>query len=47
MYSDLGPAIDATVRFCFIMFLTAVPLAIWKLIDIAIWVYSHLEFGWK
>jgi hypothetical protein len=47
MYSDIGPAIDATVRCVFILFVTTVPLAIWKLVDIALWVYSHLEVGWR
>lgn len=29
-----------------VLCLIAVPLAIWKVIDIVIWIFSHLEWKW-
>ena len=46
-YSGIGRAIDATIKFSFGALCVSVPLAIWKLVDIAVWLYSNvqIEFG--
>jgi hypothetical protein len=41
--SGYGDAVDALVWGCAIMLFISVPLAIWKLIDIAIWLYHHIH----
>jgi hypothetical protein len=38
----MGLLMAALVTVCI-----AVPLAVWKLIDIVIWVFSHFEVTWK
>ena len=44
MYSDIGKALKMLFVGALIMF----PLAMWKLIDILIWIFTHLtiSFSW-
>ena len=43
MYDGLGKALDTL----FIMFFACFPFAIWKVIDIIIWLYQNIEIGLK
>ena len=43
MYEGLKTIINGFV----VMLLTAVPLAIWKLVDIVIWLVKHIAIKWK
>jgi hypothetical protein len=41
----LAQGIDATVRLCFFLIIVAVPLALWKLFDIAYWLFHHVHIS--
>ena len=43
MFKGLGGAINLLV----ILFLVSLPLALWKLVDILIWVIRHLNVSWS
>lgn len=43
MFRGLGEAIAGM----FIVLLVCVPLAIWKMVDIVIWIIQHVEVGIK
>jgi len=43
MYPDIGRLIEGLLWIAYI----SVPLAIWKFIEIIIWVFSHLEVSIK
>ncbi len=45
--NDLGDAIQALITMIIVLLVVAVPLALWKLIEIAIWLYDHIEVAWK
>ncbi len=34
-------------RFIAVFLIITVPLALWKLVDIAVWVFSHISIGWR
>lgn len=44
---DIGDAIEAGFKFGLIVIAISVPLAIWKLVDIAIWIWNNVEVGLK
>lgn len=46
MFGDLGDAIVGALRLMFWLLVAAIPLAIWKLVDIAIWLFSHVSVSW-
>lgn len=39
--------LDKTLELVFKILIISVPLAIWKLIEIAIWVYDHVQVSVK
>lgn len=45
MYSEIGKAIEALFKMLFIVCCLSTPLAIWKIIDIVIWVIKHIKIG--
>jgi len=47
MYGDLGKAIEALIWFIIVLLAIAVPLAVWKLIDVAIYLFNHVGVTWK
>jgi hypothetical protein len=47
MYGDLGRAIEALFYAIIVLVAIAVPLALWKLIDIALYLYDHIGVTWK
>jgi len=47
MYSNLGKGIESLAWMVIVLLLTAVPLAVWKLADIAIWLFDHISVTWK
>ena len=47
MYSKMGEAIGELLKLMAILLVLSVPLAIWKLIDIIIWVCKHLSLSWR
>ena len=47
MYDNFGKAIESLAWMVIILLLTAVPLAVWKLADIAIWLFDNISVTWK
>ncbi len=45
--SDLGRAVGSLVAGLMLLAIIAVPLAIWKLIEIIIWICHHISIGIK
>lgn len=45
MIPHLGDAVCGLLRLLTITILISVPLAIWKLIDIIIWICHHVKVG--
>lgn len=43
---DYGRAVEAIFQFATISFFVLLPLAIWKLIDIAIWLWNNVNISW-
>jgi hypothetical protein len=46
-YSKIGEGLGKILKASFIIMCITVPLAAWKLIDIAIWLFNHIEIGVK
>ena len=47
MYEPIGKAIDQLVTTVALLLLIAVPLAVWKVIDVVIWVWCHIQVKWE
>ena len=47
MYDNLGKRIESLFWVIIVLLLTAVPLAAWKLIEVAIWLCDHISVTWK
>jgi len=47
MYDGFGKAIEALMWAVIVLVITAVPLALWKLVDIALYLYDHIGVSWK
>lgn len=47
MYSKMGQAIGDLIQLMAVLLVISVPLAIWKIIDIIIWVWKHLNVSWR
>lgn len=45
MYRDVGRGIGELIGFLLIVACVSVPLAVWKLIEIVIWVLSHVHWS--
>ena len=45
-YSGIGDGIVGAIKVLFITVCISVPLAIWKMIDIIIWICKHLSIDW-
>lgn len=43
----IGNAIDALWKLLLFLIIFALPLAIWKLVEIIIWIYNHISFSIK
>jgi len=43
MYGGIGDAFVGLFRFMTVLLGIFVPLGVWKLIDILIWVFSHIK----
>lgn len=43
----IGDAIEAMFKLLIFLIIFAVPLAIWKLVEIIIWVYNHFSVSFK
>jgi hypothetical protein len=43
MYGNLGDAFIGLYRFMIFLLVIAVPLALWKLVEIVIWVFQHVQ----
>lgn len=46
-YRGMGEAIMALFYAFVAVLAVTVPLAIWKLIDIGIWIFHHVHVAWK
>lgn len=46
MWNDMGDAVVGAFRLMFWLLVAAVPLALWKLVDIGIWLFSHISISW-
>ena len=40
--NGLGDALQALITAFIVLLVVAAPLALWKLIDIAVWLYNHV-----
>lgn len=47
MYENLGKGLEALYHFVIILLVTAVPLALWKLADMMVWLFNHVEITWR
>lgn len=45
MYEGIGKAFDALFRLMSVVIIISVPLAIWKVIDIIVWICKHITIG--
>ncbi len=45
-YGEIGKGIGNLITWLFIIAAIAVPLAIWKLVEIAIWICQHVKISW-
>jgi len=45
--NSIGDAIQALITAVIVLLVVAVPLALWKLIEVAIWLYDHIGVTWK
>ena len=45
--NSLGDAIQALITMIIVLLVVAVPLALWKLIEIVIWLYDHIGVTWR
>ena len=45
--SDLGRAVGNLAAFAMLAAIIAIPLALWKLIEIIIWLCKHISIGIK
>jgi hypothetical protein len=43
MYGDIGNVIDGLFKVAFWALVISIPLALWKVVDIAIWFINHFE----
>jgi len=43
MFGDIGKALELA----FWLNIVAVPLAVWKLVDVVVWVCSHVAVRWQ
>lgn len=41
----IGPAVDALFKAVLIILIIFVPLGLWKLVDIIIWLCTHVRIG--
>lgn len=41
----IGPAVDALFRAVLILLIIFVPLGLWKMVEIAIWLWTHVHIG--
>lgn len=44
---NIGDGIDLVFRLMFYGLIVSVPLAIWKLVDVVIWIFANIEIGIK
>ena len=44
-YSAIGEAVEKTLVLMFCLLCVFVPLGIWKLIDLFLWVWDHTSFS--
>lgn len=47
MYEGMGKAIDSMFTMIALLLFIAVPLAAWKVIDVIIWICSHVQVKWN
>ena len=45
MVRGIGDAISALIISLFVICCIAVPLGVWKLIDLAMWLFTHVKIG--
>lgn len=43
MYPDFGKLLDGLFKACII----AIPLAVWKVVDIIVWVFKHVRLDFQ
>jgi hypothetical protein len=42
-FNGIGEVLESAIRFVIVSYAILIPLAIWKMIDIAIWLFSHIS----
>jgi len=43
MYHNIGSAIDSFIKTSIILLVISIPLAVWKIVEIILWVYNHIS----
>lgn len=46
-FNHIGQALESLFRAAAIALCISVPLAIWKAVDIAIWLFTHVRISWQ
>jgi len=44
---SIGRAIDAMMKSVLILGIIFIPLGLWKLIEVIIWVFTHVKVGYE
>jgi hypothetical protein len=47
MVNDIGKAFDQLFANMIVVLFISIPLAIWKIVDIVVWVLHHISIGIK
>jgi len=47
MLEGIGRAFELLYRFAVLSTVVAWPLALWKLFDIAAWLFAHVSINWQ
>ena len=46
-FRHVGDGIVGAFQLMFWLLVASIPLAIWKLVDIGIWLFGHLTISWS
>lgn len=45
-YGEMGKGLMAALTTLLVVCAIAVPLAIWKLVELVLWIFKHLSWSW-
>jgi len=47
MIEGIGKAFDGLYKFAMFSLFVLLPLSVWKVIDILVWIYQHVRISWQ